>query len=119
MTVSTAMRLPFHSSFNHHRNLLFPTIDCHQFSKDKMVKSPHQAQSSDFMIVPRGLHIDDESSTMSVQETGDEKNQVRHSVVSDILRRRRMDTNDQDLEDLWVIQRANPVFDSRDEDIDE
>lgn len=116
MTVSTAMRRPLLSfPINHNDHCLFRSSSNEKFSKDaKMVKPQHYAP--ELMVLPHG-ELDDESSTMSAQGQFDGKTygqRISEEFAAGIFREQ-SDTNEL-LDDLWLLKRANPVFDPDDED---
>lgn len=81
-----------------------------------MVKPQHY--SSELMVLPHG-ELDDESSTMSAQGQLEEKTQGRvysKEFGADIFRER-CESNDL-MDDMWLLKRANPIFDSDDDEDD-
>ena len=105
--------LSFHNNAND--RFLFCSTSYEKLSKDaKMFKAQHY--TPELMISSQG-ELDDESSTMSAQGKLEEKNQVqRYTNEIDMgIFRERSDANEL-MDDLWLIKRANPVFDSDDDD---
>jgi hypothetical protein len=119
MTVSTAMRRPLLSFPNNHNDhFLFRSTSYEKVAKDtKMVKPQHYAP--EIMVLPHG-ELDDESSTMSALGHLEEKTQGQpctEEFVTAIFRERSV--SDEILDDMWLLKRANPVFDSEDDEDDE
>jgi hypothetical protein len=116
MTVSTAMRLPLLSFHNNHNgHFLLGSTPYKKISKDtKMVKPQHYAPE---LMVLAHEALEEESSTMSVQGQLEGKNQGQpysDGFTAGIFRDR-SDSNEL-LDDMWLLKRANPVFDSDDDE---
>ena len=114
MTVSTAMRLPFSSAYNK-RILPFhhSAINYNPHYIEKMAKF-HQYTKADNSVAPtRPTNdiADEESSTISANESNTEKCELLQNVF-----RRRLDAADENMEQFWTIKQASPIDDSEDED---
>ena len=114
MTVSTAMRVPFSSAYNK-RTLPFhhSFVDYNPQYIEKMAKFHQYTKGDDVASSSRPMNdvVDEESSTISANVNKAEKCELRQNVF-----RRRLDADDENMEQFWIIKQANPIDESDSED---
>ena len=120
MTVSIAMRspfssvynkrvLPFHySAINYNPQYIEKMAKFHQYTKSDNVESSNHTRHT------KDVTDEEESSTISAHENNN--GVEKYELLSQDVFRRRLDATDETMEQFWMIQPANPIDESDNED---